>query len=73
MIVSCILAAPCCRNAATTSGKVNFFEKNARLGRPTSPHLTIYAPQMTSVLSISHRITGVAWHFGMGVLASLDV
>jgi succinate dehydrogenase / fumarate reductase cytochrome b subunit len=27
--------------------------------RPLSPHLTIYRPQITSVLSILHRITGV--------------
>ncbi|MBH44316.1 MAG: succinate dehydrogenase, cytochrome b556 subunit [Gammaproteobacteria bacterium] len=27
--------------------------------RPLSPHLQIYKPQLTSVLSISHRITGV--------------
>jgi len=26
--------------------------------RPLSPHLTIYRPQMNSVLSILHRITG---------------
>lgn len=28
--------------------------------RPLSPHLQIYRPQLTSVLSISHRLTGVA-------------
>ena len=28
--------------------------------RPLSPHLQIYKPQLTSVLSIAHRITGVA-------------
>ncbi len=28
--------------------------------RPLSPHLGIYKPQLTSVLSILHRITGVA-------------
>jgi succinate dehydrogenase / fumarate reductase cytochrome b subunit len=28
--------------------------------RPLSPHLQIYRPQITSVLSIVHRITGVA-------------
>ena len=28
--------------------------------RPLSPHLQIYKPQLTSILSISHRITGVA-------------
>ena len=27
--------------------------------RPLSPHLQIYKPQLTSILSISHRITGV--------------
>jgi len=28
--------------------------------RPLSPHLQIYKPQITSILSITHRITGVA-------------
>lgn len=28
--------------------------------RPLSPHLQVYKPQITSVLSILHRITGVA-------------
>lgn len=28
--------------------------------RPLSPHLQIYKPQLTSVLSIVHRLTGVA-------------
>ena len=31
----------------------------ARRDRPLSPHLQIYKPQWTSVLSILHRITGV--------------
>jgi succinate dehydrogenase cytochrome b subunit len=34
--------------------------------RPLSPHLQIYKPQLTSVLSISHRITGV--FLGIGTL-----
>jgi len=29
-----------------------------KLNRPLSPHLTIYKPQLTSTLSIFHRITG---------------
>ncbi|MBJ57689.1 MAG: succinate dehydrogenase, cytochrome b556 subunit [Rickettsiales bacterium] len=33
--------------------------------RPTSPHLTIYKPQITSLLSISHRITGIIQSFGL--------
>jgi succinate dehydrogenase / fumarate reductase cytochrome b subunit len=37
-------------------------------GRPLSPHLQIYKPQITSVLSISHRITGLALVVGMLLL-----
>lgn len=32
--------------------------------RPLSPHLQVYKPQLTSVLSILHRITGVALAVG---------
>jgi succinate dehydrogenase / fumarate reductase cytochrome b subunit len=32
--------------------------------RPLSPHLQVYRPQITSVLSIVHRITGVTLTFG---------
>jgi succinate dehydrogenase / fumarate reductase, cytochrome b subunit len=32
--------------------------------RPLSPHLQVYRPQLTSVLSISHRISGVVLSFG---------
>src|SRR3989339_76555 len=31
--------------------------------RPLSPHLQIYRPQVTSVLSIAHRLTGVILAF----------
>ena len=31
--------------------------------RPLSPHLQIYRPQLTSVLSITHRLTGFALSF----------
>ncbi|XP_026748895.1 succinate dehydrogenase cytochrome b560 subunit, mitochondrial-like [Galleria mellonella] len=33
--------------------------RNERLQRPLSPHLTIYAPQLTSMLSITHRAAGM--------------
>jgi succinate dehydrogenase / fumarate reductase cytochrome b subunit len=33
-------------------------------GRPLSPHLQVYKPQLTSVLSILHRMTGVALAVG---------
>ena len=40
-----------------------------RVERPLSPHLQIYRPQITMVLSILHRITGVALSAGVLVLA----
>ena len=36
--------------------------------RPLSPHLQIYKPQLTSGLSIFHRITGVILMFGTMLL-----
>lgn len=38
--------------------------------RPLSPHLQIYRPQLTSVLSISHRFTGLCLAVGSVVLAA---
>jgi len=37
--------------------------------RPLSPHLQIYRPQLTSVLSILHRFTGLALSVGTLLLA----
>lgn len=36
--------------------------------RPLSPHLQIYRPQLTSVLSVTHRATGIALVVGTLVL-----
>ena len=36
--------------------------------RPLSPHLQVYKPQITSVLSILHRITGIGLAAGAFVL-----
>jgi succinate dehydrogenase / fumarate reductase cytochrome b subunit len=34
------------------------------VNRPLSPHLQVYKPQITSLLSISHRISGIALSVG---------
>lgn len=39
--------------------------------RPLSPHLTIYRPMLTMMMSIVHRITGGALYFGLLLLAWL--
>ena len=41
-------------------------EKNVKVRpRPLSPHLQIYKPQITSVLSILHRASIIALYFGV--------
>jgi succinate dehydrogenase / fumarate reductase, cytochrome b subunit len=37
--------------------------------RPLSPHLQIYRPMLTMMMSIAHRITGIALYFGTLILA----
>jgi succinate dehydrogenase / fumarate reductase cytochrome b subunit len=37
--------------------------------RPLSPHLSIFRPLITMVMSIVNRITGAAVYFGMLLLA----
>jgi succinate dehydrogenase / fumarate reductase, cytochrome b subunit len=42
---------------------------SAGMQRPLSPHLQIYRPMLTMMMSIVHRITGAALYFGMLLLA----
>ena len=37
--------------------------------RPLSPHLSIYKPMLTMLMSIAHRITGFGLYFGTLLLA----
>ena len=39
--------------------------------RPISPHLSIYKPQITSILSISHRMSGVFQSLGLLIIVLL--
>lgn len=43
---------------------------NRPVHRPLSPHLQVYRPQLTSVLSILHRATGIALTLGALYLAT---
>ena len=44
-------------------------EPKAPVARPLSPHLQIYRPMLTMMMSIVHRITGVGLYFGTFILA----
>jgi succinate dehydrogenase / fumarate reductase cytochrome b subunit len=39
------------------------------VSRPLSPHLSIYRPMLTMMMSIAHRITGAGLYFAMLLLA----
>jgi succinate dehydrogenase / fumarate reductase, cytochrome b subunit len=39
-----------------------------RADRPLSPHLQIYRPMLTMMMSILHRVTGAALYFGVVLL-----
>lgn len=36
--------------------------------RPLSPHLSVYKPMLTMMMSIAHRVTGVALYAGAALL-----
>ena len=44
-------------------------DANMQDNRPLSPHLQIYKPMLTMMMSIAHRITGAALYFGTLLLA----
>ena len=42
--------------------------ENPQDNRPLSPHLSVYKPQITSMMSITHRATGVFLSLGLLML-----
>jgi succinate dehydrogenase / fumarate reductase cytochrome b subunit len=44
-------------------------DTRARAERPLSPHLSIYRPMLTMMMSVAHRVTGAALYFGALLLA----
>jgi succinate dehydrogenase / fumarate reductase cytochrome b subunit len=42
----------------------------ANHSRPLSPHLQVYRPQLTTVLSITHRATGLALSVGLAAFVA---
>ncbi len=40
-----------------------------RIERPLSPHIQIYQPMLTMMMSIAHRISGIFLYFGSFLLA----
>ncbi|XP_078527038.1 succinate dehydrogenase cytochrome b560 subunit, mitochondrial isoform X2 [Lissotriton helveticus] len=52
---------------ATNQRLEQFEEKNTRLNRPMSPHITVYRWSLPMMMSISHRGTGIAMSAGVSL------
>lgn len=51
---------------------ISHYEKNEKLGRPVSPHVTIYAFPLAAITSVTHRVTGgllTVGMYGVGIAA----
>ncbi|KAH9255625.1 succinate dehydrogenase, cytochrome b556 subunit [Batrachochytrium salamandrivorans] len=51
---------------------ISHYEKNEKLGRPVSPHVTIYAFPLAAITSVTHRVTGgllTVGMYGIGIAA----
>jgi succinate dehydrogenase cytochrome b subunit len=48
---------------------VDLYRSSVEERRPLSPHLQIYRPMLTMMMSIAHRITGAALYAGTLLLA----
>src|ERR1700745_2130924 len=53
----------------TIMADTHSLEQNAGAKRPLSPHLSIYKPMLTMMMSIVHRITGFGLYFGTLLVA----
>lgn len=54
-----------------SSGSANADSDPRSARRPLSPHLSVYRPMMTMMMSIAHRITGAALYIAMALLTLL--
>lgn len=54
-----------------SSGSANADSDARGAQRPLSPHLSVYRPMMTMMMSIAHRITGAGLYVAMALLTLL--
>ena len=60
------------RRTFAEAAKVPYSERMAKLGRPVSPHVTIYAFPIVALSSITVRITGVLLTLGTTGIAGTN-
>lgn len=57
----------------TSSEKLPYSERQSKLGRPISPHVTIYKFPITALTSIANRGTGIMLTVGIEILYIYDI
>ena len=60
---------PHCGMSSAAMAETHLKAPSAAANRPLSPHLTVFRPIITMVMSIVHRITGIGLYVGMIFLA----
>jgi succinate dehydrogenase (ubiquinone) cytochrome b560 subunit len=58
-------------NAGFSAPAESYTEKQAKKGRPVSPHVTIYRFPMSAISSITNRVTGVGLTVGLTGMAGM--
>lgn len=61
------------KQSAEEYKKMNYTARQKELGRPVSPHVTIYAFPVTAVSSITNRVTGCALSVGCAGLGAIEL
>lgn len=60
-------------SSSSSSSHESYTEKQAKTGRPVSPHVTIYRFPIAAISSISNRVTGVALTAGVTAIGGLTL
>lgn len=61
------------KQSAEEYKKQNYTSRQNQLGRPVSPHLTIYAFPVGALTSITNRVTGCLLSFGAAGMAAAEI
>lgn len=66
-------AASSSSSDAAAKAKLTYTERQAALGRPVSPHVTIYKFPVAAISSITNRVTGVGLFAGVSAVGAITL
>lgn len=60
-------------SSSAEKDKLSYSERQAALGRPVSPHVTIYKFPVVAISSITNRVTGVGLFAGVSAIGAITL